>query len=97
MPPEVRAYSMDLRERVVATVDAGLTQSQAAARFGGGRGGGGGSPARRGAAARGAGAARGGAVPGGAGGDRQPGGDPTAARTVAEGPAATAGLAARPA
>jgi transposase len=30
----VRAYSMDLRERVVAAVDAGLTQSQAAARFG---------------------------------------------------------------
>src|SRR5687768_12653574 len=34
MPPGVRAYSMDLRERVVAAVDAGLTQSQAAARFG---------------------------------------------------------------
>src|SRR5688572_20874083 len=33
-PPGVRAYSMDLRERVVAAVDAGLTQSQAAARFG---------------------------------------------------------------
>ncbi len=30
----VRAYSMDLRERVVAAVDAGLPQSQAAARFG---------------------------------------------------------------
>jgi transposase len=34
MPPGVRAYSMDLRERVVAAVDAGLPQSQAAARFG---------------------------------------------------------------
>src|ERR687897_2548545 len=34
MSPGVRAYSMDLRERVVAAVDAGLTQSQAAARFG---------------------------------------------------------------
>jgi transposase len=30
----VRAYSMDLRERIVAAVDAGLTQSQAAERFG---------------------------------------------------------------
>jgi transposase len=30
----VRAYSMDLRERVVAAVDAGMTQAQAAARFG---------------------------------------------------------------
>lgn len=29
----MRAYSMDLRERVVAAVDAGMTQSQAAARF----------------------------------------------------------------
>src|SRR3982750_379425 len=35
MPPGVRAYSMDLRERIVAAVDAGLTQSQAAERFGG--------------------------------------------------------------
>src|SRR4051812_20360988 len=34
MPPGMRAYSMDLRERVVAAVDAGLSQSQAAARFG---------------------------------------------------------------
>jgi transposase-like protein len=34
MPPGVRAYSMDLRERVVAAVDAGLTQGQAAERFG---------------------------------------------------------------
>src|SRR3954462_12532256 len=34
MPPGVRAYSMDLRERVVAAVDAGATQAQAAARFG---------------------------------------------------------------
>ncbi len=34
MPPGARAYSMDLRERVVAAVDAGLTQSQAAERFG---------------------------------------------------------------
>src|ERR671911_2987771 len=34
MPPGVRAYSMDLRERIVAAVDAGLTQAQAAARFG---------------------------------------------------------------
>src|SRR3954453_19607487 len=33
MPPGVRAYSMDLRERIVATVDAGMTQSQAAERF----------------------------------------------------------------
>ncbi|WP_051233244.1 helix-turn-helix domain-containing protein [Pseudonocardia asaccharolytica] len=31
---DVRAYSMDLRERVVAGVDAGMTQPQAAARFG---------------------------------------------------------------
>ena len=30
----MRAYSMDLRERVVAAVDAGMTQAQAAARFG---------------------------------------------------------------
>jgi transposase len=30
----VRAYSMDLRERVVAAVDAGMSQPQAAARFG---------------------------------------------------------------
>ena len=30
----VRAYSMDLRERVVAAVDAGMTQPQAATRFG---------------------------------------------------------------
>ena len=30
----MRAYSMDLRERVVAAVDAGMTQSQAAVRFG---------------------------------------------------------------
>jgi DDE superfamily endonuclease/Homeodomain-like domain-containing protein len=34
MPPGVRAYSMDLRERIVAAVDAGLTQGQAAERFG---------------------------------------------------------------
>src|SRR3954449_5131212 len=34
MPPGVRAYSMDLRDRVVAAVDAGLPQSQAAERFG---------------------------------------------------------------
>src|SRR3954468_3591025 len=34
MPPGMRAYSMDLRERVVAAVDAGLTQGQAAERFG---------------------------------------------------------------
>jgi transposase len=34
MPPGVRAYSMDLRERVVAAVDAGMTQSQVTARFG---------------------------------------------------------------
>src|ERR671916_1798423 len=33
-PPGVQAYSMDLRERVVAAVDAGLTQAQAAERFG---------------------------------------------------------------
>src|SRR3954470_24752455 len=33
MPPGVRAYSMDLRERIVAAVDAGMTQSQAAERF----------------------------------------------------------------
>src|SRR5918998_6288002 len=33
MPPGVRAYSMDLRERVVAAVDAGMSQSQAAARY----------------------------------------------------------------
>jgi transposase len=30
----VQAYSMDLRERIVAAVDAGLTQGQAAERFG---------------------------------------------------------------
>src|SRR3954454_1267839 len=30
----VRAYSMDLRERVVAAVDAGMTQARAAERFG---------------------------------------------------------------
>src|SRR3982751_1910880 len=34
MPPGVRAYSMDLRERIVAAVDAGLSQRQAAERFG---------------------------------------------------------------
>src|SRR3954454_25243349 len=34
MPPGVRAYSMDLRERVVAAVDAGLPQSQAAEQLG---------------------------------------------------------------
>jgi transposase len=34
MPPGMRAYSMDLRERVVAAVDAGMTQLQAAALFG---------------------------------------------------------------
>ena len=34
MPPGMRAYSMDLRERIVAAVDAGLTQAQAAERFG---------------------------------------------------------------
>jgi transposase len=34
MPPGMRAYSMDLRERVVAAVDAGMIQAQAAARFG---------------------------------------------------------------
>src|SRR3954466_145752 len=33
MPPGVRAYSMDLRERVVAAVDAGMSQAQAAERF----------------------------------------------------------------
>ena len=33
-PAGVRAYSMDLRERVVAAVDAGMTQPEAAARFG---------------------------------------------------------------
>src|SRR5688572_15069186 len=35
LPPGVRAYSLDLRERVVAAVDAGMSQSQAAARLGG--------------------------------------------------------------
>ena len=30
----MRAYSMDLRERVVAAVDRGMTQEQAAATFG---------------------------------------------------------------
>ena len=34
MPPGVQAYSMDLRERIVVAVDAGLTQAQAAERFG---------------------------------------------------------------
>jgi len=33
MPPGMRAYSMDLRKRIVAAIDAGLTQSQAAERF----------------------------------------------------------------
>src|SRR3954465_486979 len=35
MPLGMRAYSMDLRERIVAAVDAGLPQAQAAERFGG--------------------------------------------------------------
>src|SRR3954447_12775833 len=35
MPLGMRAYSMDLRERIVAAVDAGLLQRQAAERFGG--------------------------------------------------------------
>src|SRR3954464_6723944 len=34
MPLGMRAYSMDLRERIVAAVDAGLPQAQAAERFG---------------------------------------------------------------
>jgi len=34
MPPGMRAYSMDLRQRIVAAVDAGLPQSLAAERFG---------------------------------------------------------------
>jgi transposase len=34
MPLGMRAYSMDLRERIVAAVDAGTTQGQAAERFG---------------------------------------------------------------
>src|SRR5947208_13391963 len=34
MPPGMRAYSMDVRERIVAAVDAGLHQAQAAERFG---------------------------------------------------------------
>src|SRR3954447_14179616 len=34
MPLGMRAYSVDLRERIVAAVDAGLPQSQAAERFG---------------------------------------------------------------
>jgi transposase len=34
MPPGMRAYSMDLRERIVAAVDAGAIQSEAAERFG---------------------------------------------------------------
>ena len=34
MPLGMRAYSMDLRERIVAAVDAGASQSQAAAVFG---------------------------------------------------------------
>src|SRR5437660_5688999 len=34
IPAGVRAYSMDLRERIVAAVDAGLSQRQAAERFG---------------------------------------------------------------
>src|SRR3954470_9155390 len=33
MPLGMRAYSMDLRERIVAAVDAGLNQAQAAERF----------------------------------------------------------------
>src|SRR4051812_22203704 len=33
MPLGMRAYSMDLRERIVAAVDAGLPQRQAAERF----------------------------------------------------------------
>src|SRR3954468_5002504 len=34
MPLGMRAYSMDLRERIVAAVDAGLPQAQAAERVG---------------------------------------------------------------
>src|SRR3954464_9896144 len=34
MPLGMRAYSMDLRERIVAAVDAGLPQAQAAEGFG---------------------------------------------------------------
>jgi transposase len=34
MPLGMRAYSMDLRERIVAAVDAGLPQGEAAERFG---------------------------------------------------------------
>jgi transposase len=34
MPLGMRAYSMDLRERIAAAVDAGASQSQAAERFG---------------------------------------------------------------
>src|SRR3954447_20292723 len=34
IPAGVRAYSMDLRARIVAAVDAGLNQAQAAERFG---------------------------------------------------------------
>src|SRR3954454_16678822 len=33
LPPGMRAYWMDLRERIVAAVDAGLHQAQAAERF----------------------------------------------------------------
>jgi transposase len=33
VPPVMRAYSMDLRERIVAAVDAGASQSQVAERF----------------------------------------------------------------
>jgi transposase len=33
VPPGMRAYSMDLRERIVAAVDAGASQSQVAERF----------------------------------------------------------------
>jgi transposase len=34
IPVRVRAYSMDLRERIVAAVDGGMTQDQAAVTFG---------------------------------------------------------------
>src|SRR3954463_11030176 len=46
MPLGMRAYSMDLRERIVAAVDAGLPQAQAAERFGGSLRGGEGSLSR---------------------------------------------------
>src|SRR4051794_24102497 len=83
MPPGMRAYSMDLRERIVAAVDVGATQPEAAARFGVGL-----RTVERYLARR--------RSTGSLAVDRQPGGDRAAAPARAEGAAAAAGLAAGP-